>query len=138
MRPALAFRRRSPVVRRNALYCRARLRAVRTYQQRACAARRTDRLSDRFWTMLGVTTSNPWKTLGEPWAVLNRSSTAGVSSVTPAPVHVHSIPWSPGTPTDWPGWVPPAVRDALRSSGIERPWAHQALAAGLAHRGSDL
>ena len=48
------------------------------------------------------------------------------------------MPWSAGTRADWPAWVPVAVRDALRPAGIERPWAHQALAADLAHRGTDL
>ncbi len=40
-----------------------------------------------------------------------------------------------GRPVDWPAWCDPAVRRAFEQRGIERPWAHQAEAAGAAWSG---
>ncbi|MEV6491596.1 DEAD/DEAH box helicase [Actinoplanes sp. NPDC051633] len=67
-----------------------------------------------------------------------------VTSIVPVPAdllrrqatHVETIPARPGRPVDWPSWVPSALRAALRSGGVERPWAHQAAAADLAHDGT--
>jgi DEAD/DEAH box helicase domain-containing protein len=67
-----------------------------------------------------------------------------VTSIVPVPTdllrrqatHVETIPARPGRPVDWPSWVPSALHAALRSGGIERPWAHQAAAADLAHDGT--
>lgn len=43
-----------------------------------------------------------------------------------------------GRSVDWPGWVPPEVREALRDRGVAAPWSHQAAAADLAHAGRDV
>ena len=67
-----------------------------------------------------------------------------MTSIAPVPAeelrrsatHVEVIPARPGRPVDWPTWVPSALRDALASGGIERPWEHQAAAADLAHDGA--
>lgn len=61
-----------------------------------------------------------------------------MTSVTPSITHVEQIPWRPGRPTAWPGWVPGEVRDVLAGRGIDRPWSHQAEAAELAHSGQDV
>jgi DEAD/DEAH box helicase domain-containing protein len=51
--------------------------------------------------------------------------------------HVEHLPARPGVTTDWPGWVAPQLVAALQQRGVHRPWAHQAQAADLAHRGVD-
>ncbi|GAA4284634.1 DEAD/DEAH box helicase [Brevibacterium daeguense] len=51
--------------------------------------------------------------------------------------HIERFPARTGRPVAWPDWVHAEVVEALRSSGIERPWAHQAAAAESAHRGAD-
>jgi DEAD/DEAH box helicase domain-containing protein len=61
-----------------------------------------------------------------------------VTSVTPCITHVEQIPWRPGRPASWPGWVAPPVRTALDRQGIDRPWSHQAEAAELAFGGQDV
>ncbi len=86
----------------------------------------------------GVTTTNPWASQCGSGGTLNRSSAPGVTSVTAGRTHVHTVPWSPGSSADWPAWTPQAVRDALHAAGIRRPWVHQAAAAELARRGTDL
>ncbi len=53
-------------------------------------------------------------------------------------VHVERIPASPGRDVAWPAWVPEPLTGALRRSGIERPWAHQAAMAEHARAGRDV
>ncbi len=86
----------------------------------------------------GVTTSNPWDARGDWAPLLNRSSEVTVSSATFLGPHVHRLPRVPGSPAEWPEWVPSSVRTALAVAGIERPWAHQALAADLVRRGTNV
>lgn len=50
-------------------------------------------------------------------------------------VHVHERAAIDPTYGEWPAWVPPAVDAAVRGSGIERLWSHQALVAELLHAG---
>lgn len=52
--------------------------------------------------------------------------------------HVEHLPARTATTTDLPGWVAPAVRAAVVTSGIERLWSHQAATAELAHQGRDV
>ena len=52
--------------------------------------------------------------------------------------HVEHLPARTATTTDLPGWVAPAVRVAVVTSGIERLWSHQAATAELAHQGRDV
>ena len=67
----------------------------------------------------------------------------GVTSIVPVPAdllrrratHVETIPARPGRPVAWPSWAHPELVTTLRAAGIERPWAHQASAADLAHDG---
>ncbi|OXM72156.1 MULTISPECIES: DEAD/DEAH box helicase [Amycolatopsis] len=49
--------------------------------------------------------------------------------------HVADLPAREARHTDWPSWADPRVVDALRSGGVERPWAHQTEAASLAFAG---
>ena len=49
--------------------------------------------------------------------------------------HLHHRPARAGSPAEWPDWVSDRVRAALHRRGIERPWAHQAIAADAAFRG---
>ena len=49
--------------------------------------------------------------------------------------HVFHRPARPGRPVAWPDWVSAEVRDALAAHGIDRPWSHQAEAAGAAFAG---
>lgn len=46
--------------------------------------------------------------------------------------HRHRIPARSTRYGDWPDWLPTQVVEAIRASGIERPWAHQAAAADAA------
>src|SRR6476646_8864636 len=50
-------------------------------------------------------------------------------------VHVEVRPAREARYADWPAWVSPEVVAALARTGVPRPWAHQAEAAGLAHAG---
>jgi DEAD/DEAH box helicase domain-containing protein len=50
-------------------------------------------------------------------------------------VHAQEIPARAGERGSWPGWVPASVTEALGRAGVQRPWAHQAAAAELAHQG---
>ncbi|MEP6563131.1 MAG: DEAD/DEAH box helicase, partial [Nakamurella sp.] len=61
-----------------------------------------------------------------------------MTSVTSPITHVEQLPWRPGRPQDWPGWVPGQVRAAFVAKGIYQPWSHQAQAAELAHSGRDV
>ncbi|WP_191246183.1 DEAD/DEAH box helicase [Amycolatopsis deserti] len=49
--------------------------------------------------------------------------------------HVADLPAREARHTEWPSWADPRVVDALRSGGVERPWAHQTEAASLAFAG---
>ncbi|GAB2450344.1 DEAD/DEAH box helicase [Xylanimonas ulmi] len=49
--------------------------------------------------------------------------------------HVRTLPARPGVSADWPAWADPALVAAYRSLGVERPWAHQAVAASAAWEG---
>src|SRR5690606_23610922 len=49
--------------------------------------------------------------------------------------HVERLPARAGEPVDWPGWVPPELREALAARGVTRPWRHQYRAATLAWEG---
>ena len=52
--------------------------------------------------------------------------------------HVRSLPARPGHTVDWPTWTPPLLRERFAARGVERPWAHQAAAADLAHAGQSV
>ncbi len=52
--------------------------------------------------------------------------------------HVAELPARTGEAVEWPAWVHPEVRAALRTRGIEAPWSHQVEAAELAHAGHDV
>lgn len=52
--------------------------------------------------------------------------------------HVVRMPPRPQRVAPWPGWVPPAVRDALAVRGVTAPWSHQVAAAELARAGCDV
>jgi DEAD/DEAH box helicase domain-containing protein len=49
--------------------------------------------------------------------------------------HVEQLPARESTSVSWPGWVAPELVDALRRTGVEAPWTHQAAAADLAWSG---
>jgi DEAD/DEAH box helicase domain-containing protein len=49
--------------------------------------------------------------------------------------HVELLPERPGRTVAWPQWADPALVEAWRRAGVERPWAHQARVAELAHSG---
>ena len=49
--------------------------------------------------------------------------------------HVEVIPAREGERVPWPEWAPAGLVDSWRSCGIDRPWAHQVLAAETAHEG---
>ncbi|MCO1654201.1 DEAD/DEAH box helicase [Pseudonocardia humida] len=52
--------------------------------------------------------------------------------------HAVRLPPRAGRPAEWPAWAPAEVVAALRRTGVAAPWAHQAEAADLAHRGRDV
>jgi DEAD/DEAH box helicase domain-containing protein len=52
--------------------------------------------------------------------------------------HAERLPARPGRHASWPGEIRPEVVEAVRASGIGRPWAHQARAAGHALRGESV
>ena len=60
---------------------------------------------------------------------------AGVPAGESPLTHVADLPARIATHTDWPSWADPAVVDALRGTGVPRPWTHQVDAATLAHTG---
>ncbi len=49
--------------------------------------------------------------------------------------HVEHVPAREGRTTDWPGWVPPLLRERLALRGVQLPYEHQARAADLAWAG---
>ena len=49
--------------------------------------------------------------------------------------HLEVLPARPGRREPWPDWVSPALVDAWRARGIERPWCHQVEAAEAARSG---
>jgi DEAD/DEAH box helicase domain-containing protein len=49
--------------------------------------------------------------------------------------HVEQLPARAGTAQDWPPWAAPAVRRAMESQGVRRPWTHQVEAADAAWAG---
>jgi len=52
--------------------------------------------------------------------------------------HVERLPERPGRRVPWPGWVPAEVMKAFALAGVPGPWAHQAVAADLAHSGHNV
>ncbi|MBT2383027.1 DEAD/DEAH box helicase [Streptomyces sp. ISL-11] len=52
--------------------------------------------------------------------------------------HTEHLPPRPGRHAPWPEKIRPEVVDAIRTAGIERPWAHQALTAEHALRGESV
>nr|WP_243753797.1 DEAD/DEAH box helicase [Labedaea rhizosphaerae] len=61
---------------------------------------------------------------------------AGVPAGESPLTYATDLPERIATLGDWPTWTPDVVVTALRSAGIERPWAHQAHAAELVRAGS--
>lgn len=58
-----------------------------------------------------------------------------VAALSTEPLAVIDIPERPGVTGPWPGWVHPAVRDALTERGVIDLWQHQVTAADAAWRG---
>ncbi|WP_455755020.1 DEAD/DEAH box helicase [Streptomyces lydicus] len=52
--------------------------------------------------------------------------------------HTEHLPPRIGSHADWPARIRPEVIDAIRSAGIERPWAHQARTSEHALRGESV
>ncbi|MCK7624170.1 DEAD/DEAH box helicase [Streptomyces sp. RS10V-4] len=52
--------------------------------------------------------------------------------------HTEHLPPRIGTHAEWPARIRPEVIDAIRSAGIERPWAHQAQTSEHALRGESV
>ncbi|MYS20879.1 DEAD/DEAH box helicase domain-containing protein [Streptomyces sp. DvalAA-14] len=52
--------------------------------------------------------------------------------------HTEHVPARVGRHASWPAAIRPEVIDAIRAAGIDRPWEHQALAAGHAARGESV
>ncbi|WP_059010587.1 DEAD/DEAH box helicase [Streptomyces specialis] len=52
--------------------------------------------------------------------------------------HMEQLPARPGRHAPWPDRIHPEVIDAVRASGIEQPWAHQARTIELALRGESV
>lgn len=52
--------------------------------------------------------------------------------------HTEHLPPRIGSHADWPEQIRPEVIDAIRSAGIERPWAHQARTSEHAVRGESV
>ncbi|WP_158887578.1 DEAD/DEAH box helicase [Amycolatopsis anabasis] len=66
---------------------------------------------------------------------LLRRVTAGIPEHRDPVTHVAEQPAREARFADWPSWAPPELVDALRATGVPRPWAHQVEAASLAHSG---
>ncbi len=49
--------------------------------------------------------------------------------------HLELLPPRPAEISEWPGWVPAAVREAYAGRGVSHPWRHQVLAAEEAWAG---
>lgn len=52
--------------------------------------------------------------------------------------HSADLPARESLYSDWPAWVHPGVTDAVRASGVPRPWRHQAETAEHAHAGRNV
>jgi DEAD/DEAH box helicase domain-containing protein len=52
--------------------------------------------------------------------------------------HAVQLPARDGQAGEWPAWVPPQVREALRHQGVVAPWGHQVEAAELVRAGRDV
>lgn len=50
--------------------------------------------------------------------------------------HLEDLPPREADHVPWPGWADPAVVEAFRRQGAERPWRHQVVAADAAHSGA--
>jgi DEAD/DEAH box helicase domain-containing protein len=50
--------------------------------------------------------------------------------------HLEVLPAREGAAAQWPQWLDPALREALRSRGIDQPWTHQVTAADAAWSGT--
>lgn len=66
---------------------------------------------------------------------LLRRVTAGIPEAQNPLTHVAELPARAATFAEWPSWAAPSVVEALRSTGVHRPWAHQIEAASLAFSG---
>ncbi len=66
---------------------------------------------------------------------LLRRVTAGVPARENPITHVADLPARAARCAPWPSWVPAPVVEALRASGVEAPWTHQAEAAEHAYAG---
>ncbi|MFR9752603.1 DEAD/DEAH box helicase [Nocardia sp. 004] len=66
-------------------------------------------------------------------SLLNRVHTQ--TSHDPEATHVVELPALAATYAAWPAWTAPEVLAALRGTGIDCPWSHQAETAELAFRG---
>ncbi len=53
----------------------------------------------------------------------------------PEVVALRHLPGRDGILGDWPDWLPAPAVEAIRCSGIQRPWRHQSEFAALAHAG---
>ncbi|PRX50546.1 DEAD/DEAH box helicase domain-containing protein [Prauserella shujinwangii] len=66
---------------------------------------------------------------------LLRRVTAGIPEHRNPVTHVAELPARRARYADWPDWAPAGLVDAFRAGGTERPWTHQAEAAGHAWEG---
>jgi DEAD/DEAH box helicase domain-containing protein len=62
-------------------------------------------------------------------------ATAGIPESRNPVTHVAEQPAREPSFADWPSWADPGVVSALRASGLDRPWRHQAEAADLVFSG---
>ena len=53
-------------------------------------------------------------------------------------MHVEEIAARPGEGVPWPEWVPEQITHAFSSTGVSRPWAHQAAMAEHARQGGNV
>jgi DEAD/DEAH box helicase domain-containing protein len=65
-------------------------------------------------------------------------SQVALTRLGPAVTYRATLPGRAGSHTEWPTWCDPVVVQRLRDAGVERPWTHQAAAAGLAWSGHDV
>ncbi|WP_216213728.1 DEAD/DEAH box helicase [Amycolatopsis aidingensis] len=66
---------------------------------------------------------------------LLRRVTAGIPEDRNPVTHVAELPEREAGFADWPDWVPEDVVSSVRTTGVERPWAHQVEAASLIRSG---
>ncbi|ASR39770.1 DEAD/DEAH box helicase [Prauserella marina] len=69
---------------------------------------------------------------------LLRRATAGIPERRNPITHVADLPARAPRFDSWPAWAPSTVVEAVRTSGVERPWRHQTEAANLAWNGQDV